>query len=81
MTVTKTYCYLTPICLIKDVYKRQVVTGAALLAASANGGFINVGANTGLMKNTEIAQKLNEEAKMLLSQTMKLHDSISQLMS
>ena len=59
----------------------DVVTGAALLAASANGGFINVGANTGLMKNTEIAQKLNEEAKMLLSQTMKLHDSISQLMS
>ena len=58
----------------------DVVTGAALLAASANGGFINVGANTGLMKNTEIAQKLNEEAKMLLSQTMKLHDSISQLM-
>ena len=33
-----------------------------------------------MMKNTEIAQKLNEEAKMLLSQTMKLHDSISQLM-
>ena len=59
----------------------DVVTGATLLAASANGGFINVGANTGLMKNTEIAQKLNEEAKMLLSQTMKLHDSISQLMS
>ena len=59
----------------------DVVTGAALLAASANGGFINVGANTGMMKNTEIAQKLNEEAKMLLSQTMKLHDSISQLMS
>ena len=59
----------------------DVVTGATLLAASANGGFINVGANTGLMKNTEIAQKFNEEAKMLLSQTMKLHDSISQLMS
>ena len=50
-------------------------------STSFSGGFINVGANTGMMKNTEIAQKLNEEAKMLLSQTMKLHDSISQLMA
>ena len=47
----------------------DVVTGAALLAASAEGGFINVGANTGLMKNTETAAKLNEEAKQLLEQT------------
>ena len=80
---------LTPMKILKNelsgkcskLILSDVVTGAALLAASANGGFINVGANTGMMKNTEIAQKLNEEAKMLLSQTMKLHDSISQLMA
>ena len=76
---------LTPMKILKNsAYAMTLLdelSGAALLAASANGGFINVGANTGLMKNTEIAQKLNEEAKMLLSQTMKLHDSISQLMS
>lgn len=54
----------------------DVVTGAALLAASAEGGFINVGANTGLMKNTETAAKLNEEAKQLLEQTRTLQERI-----
>lgn len=57
----------------------DVVTGAALILASARGGFINVGANTGLMKNTELAKKLELEASELLSQTMQLHDRISQL--
>ena len=54
----------------------DVVTGAALLAASAEGGFINVGANTCLMKNTETAAKLNEEAKQLLEQTRTLQERI-----
>lgn len=54
----------------------DVVTGAALLAASAEGGFINVGANTGLMKDTETAAKLNEEAKQLLEQTRTLQERI-----
>ena len=54
----------------------DVVTGAALLAASAEGGFINVGANTGLMKNAETAAKLNEEAKQLLEQTRTLQERI-----
>mgnify|MGYP002244852481 CR=1 FL=1 len=40
----------------------DVVTGATLLAASANGGFINVGANTGVMKNTRNSAKDNEES-------------------
>lgn len=54
----------------------DVVTGAALLVASAEGGFINVGANTGLMKNVETAAKLNEEAKQLLEQTRTLQERI-----
>lgn len=57
----------------------DVVTGAALILASARGGFINVEANTGLMKNTELAQKLDVEASELLSQTIQLHDRISQM--
>ena len=54
----------------------DVVTGAALLVASAEGGFINVSANTGLMKNKETAAKINEEASQLLTQTKKIHDRI-----
>ncbi len=54
----------------------DVVTGAALLVASAEGGFINVGANTGLMRNVETAAKLNEEAKQLLEQTRTLQERI-----
>ncbi len=66
-------------CKCSKLILSDVVTGAALILASARGGFVNVSANTGVMKNQETAQKLALEASKLLSQTMQLHEHISQL--